>query len=136
MKANVKIEKEVDIKTIEVKAHVRYWEDATINGVTDEEGTLTPCREGDLWCPVIDIDTGIILNWEKGKTADVHFKVCDGGSYYLKDTDGNIVLSREQDYVPNNLIPGEYGDYIIMSIDENGKIADWEPSLDDFTTED
>jgi hypothetical protein len=134
MKATVTIEKEVDIKTIEVRAQV-YWEDATINGVEDTEGTLTPCREGDLWCPVIDIDSGIILNWTKGVKADIHFKVCDRGSYYLKDADGNVVLSRENDYVPNSLIPGEYGDYIIMTIDEDGKISNWSPSLDDFDNE-
>lgn len=132
MKATIKVEKEVDIKTVLVKAHVRYWEDATINGQMDEEGTLTPCREGDMWCPVIDIDTGVITNWTKGVTADVHFKVCDAGSYYLKDAEGNVVLKRENDYVPNSLIPGSFGDYIIMHIDENGKIANWSPSLDDF----
>lgn len=135
MKATVKVEKEVDIKTVHVEARVRYWEDATINGIIDEDGTLTPCRKGELWCPIIDIDTGIITNWTKGVTADVHFKVCDGGSYFLKDAEGNIVLSREDDYVPNGIIPGEYGDYIIMEIDENGKIANWEPSLNDFIEE-
>jgi hypothetical protein len=123
MKATVTIEKEVDIKMVEVRAHVRYWDDATINGVTDEEGTLTPCREGEMWCPIIDIDTGVITNWTKGVKANVHFKVCDGGSYFLKDANGKVVLSREDDYVPNELIPGSYGDYIEMSIDENGKIT-------------
>lgn len=132
MKSVITIEKEVDIKTVEVRAHVRHWEDATINGVEDEEGKLTPCREGDLWCPIIDMDSGVIRNWPKGTTASVHFKVCDGGSYFLKDADGNVVLSREDDYVPNELIPGSYGDYIEMQIDENGKIADWNPSLEDF----
>ena len=32
---------------IEVSAGVRYWEDATINGATDTDGTLTPMRKGD-----------------------------------------------------------------------------------------
>lgn len=127
MKATITVEKEVDIKTVHVEAHVRYWEDATINGVVDEDGTLTPCRKGELWCPVIDIDTGVITNWTKGVTASVHFKVCDAGSYFLKDAEGKIVLSIEGDYVPNKLIPGSYGDYIIMQIDENGKIANWNP---------
>lgn len=136
MKTTIKIEKEVDIKTVLVKANVRYWEDAVINGEPDEEGTLMPCREGDLWCPEIDIDTGVILNWQKGVMADIHFKVCDGGSYYLKDAEGNIVLKREDDYVPNELIPGSYGDYIIMEVDENGKISNWTPSLGDFGIED
>ena len=30
---------------IEASAEVRYWEDATINGATDTEGTLTPLRQ-------------------------------------------------------------------------------------------
>lgn len=135
MKITVTIEKEVDVKTVLVEVGVRYWEDAIINGVEDTEGNLTPCRKGELWCPEIDIDTGIIINWLKGIKAEVHFKVCDAGSYYVKDSEGNIVLSRKNDYVPNGLIPGEYGDYIIMQIDENGKIADWDPSLDDFMNE-
>ena len=32
LKAIVKIEQEVEIKTLEVVAQVRYWEDAEING--------------------------------------------------------------------------------------------------------
>jgi len=44
MKRTIKVEKEVDIKTLHVQANVRYWEDATVNGVEDEEGTLMPCR--------------------------------------------------------------------------------------------
>jgi hypothetical protein len=136
MKALLKIEKEVDVKTVLVKADVRYWEDAIINGVADEEGTLTPCRDVNLWCPEIDIDSGIILNWTKGIKADIHFKVCDAGSYYLKDAEGNIVLKREREYVPNKLIPGSWGDYIEMTIDEDGKIANWNPSLEDFLDED
>jgi hypothetical protein len=135
MKATIKIEKEVDIKTVLVEANVRYWEDAVIDGEPDEDGTKTPCRRVDLWCPEIDIDTGIITNWQKGVKAEIHFKVCDAGSYYLKDAEGNIVLKRENDYVPNELIPGSYGDYIEMEIDENGQIANWRPSLEDFDCE-
>lgn len=134
MKATITIEKEVDVKTVLVKAGV-YWEDATISGIEDTDGDRIPCRVGNLWCPEIDIDTGVIINWVKGVKASVHYKVCDSGSYYVKDADGNVVLSREDEYVPNDLIPGKYGDYIIMTIDENGKIAEWNPSLDDFMNE-
>lgn len=70
MKAKIKIEKEVELKTLSVKAGVRYWEDAEVNGVEDTDGTLIPCRNGDDWCPEIDIETGRILNWEQGKTAN------------------------------------------------------------------
>jgi hypothetical protein len=138
MKIKIKVEKEVDIKYCQVKANVRYWEDAEIDGVDDVEGDLTPCREGDLWCPCINIDTGVITNWEQGKKAKVHFKVCDAGSYYLQDEYGDNILAIEEDYVPNSLIPGEYGDYIIMVIDENGKITNWETPADlsDFLEKD
>lgn len=134
MKANIKIEKEVDIKILSVEAGVRYWEDATVNGEEDVNGDLIPCREGDLWCPIIDIDNGIILNWEQGTIANIHYKVCDCGSYYLKDEDNNVVMSIEEDYVPSIMCPekGGYGDYIIMNVDKNGKIQNWKIKLEDF----
>jgi hypothetical protein len=134
MKAKINTTKEVELKTIHVKANVRYWEDATINGVEDENGDLTPCREGDLWCPIIDIDTGIIQNWEQGKKADIHFKVCDQCSYELKDSDNVTHYSVEDEYVPNTLCPKErgYGDYIIMDIDVNGQIKNWRPEVSDL----
>ena len=34
---------------IEVSAEVRYWEDATINGTEDTDGTLTPLRKDACW---------------------------------------------------------------------------------------
>lgn len=133
MKTTIKVEKEVDIKFCQVKVEPRYWEDATVNGVEDVEGTLLPCINGKLWEPLIDIDNGVIVNWESGKRARVHFKVCDAGSYYLMDEDKNVILSIEDDYVPNKLIPGEYGDYIVMDIDEEGKIlGKWNPRFTDF----
>lgn len=138
MKAKVKIEKEVELKTLVVKAGVRYYEDATVNGVEDTEGDLIPCKQGELWCPIIDIDSGLITNWKQGVKAEVHYKVCDEGSYYLQDAEGNTVLSIEQDYVPKMMCPKEsgYGDYIIMDIDENGKIANFRQTLDGFVDED
>lgn len=32
---------------IQVSAQVRYWEDASVNGVFDDDGTLIPLRTGD-----------------------------------------------------------------------------------------
>ena len=131
-------EKQVEVKTLHVKAHVRYWEDAEINGVEDTDGTLTPCKEGELWCPIIDLDTGIILNWEQGKEAKIHFKVCDSGSYFIKNEKGYDVLLIEDDYVPSIMSPGGdgYGDYIIMNIDKYGRIENWKPDLSDFENRD
>lgn len=133
MKATVKIEKEVELKSLSVTANVRYWEDATINGVDDEEGTLTPCKKGECWCPEIDIETGKINNWVDGVVASIHFKVCDEGVYSLRDDQDNIVYEREG-YVPKCMSPKEpgYGDYIIMNINHEGFIEDWKFDPDDF----
>lgn len=112
-------------------------EDATVNGVEDKDGSLMPFMEGGKWCPVINFETGIIKDWPKGTTADIHYKVCDDGSYSLIDETGESVLAIIEDYVPSILSPKEngYGDYIIMDVDENGQIADWLPDITDFTNE-
>jgi len=84
-----------------------------------------------------DLDKGLIINWEKGKTASLHYKVCDAGTYKLTEENGDIIAEYDG-YVPDVLCPdGEgYGDYIIMSVDENGYIQNWEKECvyDDFET--
>jgi hypothetical protein len=133
MKATVKVTKEVEIKWLWVSAEVRHWEDATVNGIEDAEGTLIPCRKQDCWEPWIDIDTGIIKDWPKGTTAEIHYKVCDAGVYDLVDEKGDTIISVE-DYVPTCLCPEEqgFGDYIIMSVNEDGQIQGWKPFIDDL----
>ena len=135
MEATIKVEKTVQLTTLEVFANVRYWEDATINGVRDENEDLTPCKKGDLWCPIIEIDSGQITNWVKGTVADIHFKVCDQCAWGIKDENGQVLLKSEGDYVPGSLSPKEngYGDYIIMDIDADGFIKDWDFNISDFT---
>ncbi len=113
---------------IKVKAGVRYWEDATINGVADKDGALTPLRSGDYWCPVIRLSDGMVMDWPHGTTANIHFKVCDDGDYWLLDDQLQTVGKWGGYYVPDDfLCPGEtgYGDYIILKIDANGKIEGW-----------
>jgi Pyruvate/2-oxoacid:ferredoxin oxidoreductase delta subunit len=127
MKVEIKITKEVEVKIIAVNAEVRYWEDAKVDGIEDKEGDLIPCRNDEYWCPEIDIDSGIILNWEHGKNASLYYKVCDGCGFDIKDINGEIVYSREDGYVPSILCPKEagYGDYIIMDVSSDGKIQEW-----------
>lgn len=129
----IKTEKLVEVATLHVDAGVRYWEDTTVDGVDDEKGNLIPCREGDRWKPIIDLETGKIINWKKGITADIHYKVCDDGEYGIVDAEGNIIKTIEG-YVPNIMCPKDegYGDYIIMDVDENGFIADWKPDVSVF----
>ena len=45
-----------------VDARVRYWEDAEVNGVSDEEGELIPLKEDESLKPVIELATGRIQN--------------------------------------------------------------------------
>ena len=133
MKESFETMNEYDIKKLYVKAGVRYWEDSSINGVDDHKGDLIPCRDGDEWCPVIDIELGKIINWEKGVEADIHYKVCDDGQYTLEDINGEPIKEIEG-YVPNMMCPGGggFGDYIIMQIDEDGFISNWIPTFIGF----
>ncbi|MGK7213745.1 hypothetical protein ACSOTF_09550 [Acinetobacter baumannii] len=125
----------MNIKSLIVKAQVRYWEDSEINGVDDtEDGANVPCKNGDIWSPKIDVATGLIENWEPGKTAFIHYKVVDCCGFELINSEGQVVVSRDDGYVPRTLCPAEngYGDYIIMKIDSNGQIENWKFNLEDF----
>ena len=129
-------EKEVSILSVSVEP--RYWEDSTVNGIEDEGGLLIPCREEDLWCPEINLETGVILNWKQGIKANIHYKVCDAGEYILINKYG-VPIKEIEGYVPSIMCPenGGYGDYIIMNIDENGQIENWDNSdLSEFEEED
>lgn len=133
MKVELKIKKEFEVKYLQVEAGVRYWEDATVNGVEDEQGDLIPCRVGDYWKPLIEIETGKIINWVNRTTADIHYKVCDDGTYVILDED-KMIIKEIDGYVPRIMCPEEpgYGDYVIMKVDEDGLIANWNPILTDF----
>lgn len=74
-------------KNLIVSANVRYWEDAGINGAADGNGDI-PFRQGDLWKPVIELETGRVIDWPQGTEAKIHFKVCDQGEYWLEDAEG------------------------------------------------
>jgi hypothetical protein len=126
MKTKIKKEVDVDIKFLKVRAGVRYWEDASVNGIEDENGDLIPCRVDDDWCPIIDVETGVITNWEQGKKADIHYKICDDGNYYLLSESDEIIAEKDG-YVPDCLAIDDsgYGDYIILKVDENGLINNW-----------
>lgn len=133
-----KVKAEVDLKTLHIRAGVRYWEDAVVNGIEDNDGTLIPCREdkdADNWYPVIDIETGRIINWQEGTIADIHYKVCDDGDYYLFSDDKETPVIHKSGYVPDCVCAeGEgYGDYIKMHVDSKGFIRGWKFNIKDFT---
>jgi len=119
---------------IEVRAKVRYWEDAYVNGIEDADGALIPCKKGESWEPVIGLEDGAIAGWPEGTEADVHFKVCDAGEYWLLDDNQNRIAKWNGDYVPNDILcvnDNGYGDYIIFKIAACGKIVGWkQPGID------
>ena len=118
---------------IEVRPEVRYWEDATVDGVEDTDGKLIPLRVGDDWCPVIRLSDGAIQNWPEGVEASVHYKVCDAGEYWLLDENRGRVAKSAGYYVPDSFLchgDSGYGDYIIFNVGPNGKITGWvEPEV-------
>lgn len=127
----------IKAKYLEVLAGVRYWEDAEVNGVDDVEGNLIPFRQNDLWKPIIDIENGVILDWPQGMTANVHYKVCDEGKYYLLDENKNRIAQWRGYYVPDSfLCHGDqgFGDYIIFDVDQNGKIKNYQKPVVDRDT--
>lgn len=133
MQVKLVTEREVSVYYIGVVAGVRYWEDATVNGVEDTDGTLIPCRVCDLWRPAVDIVTGCIKGWPIGTTAKVHYKVCDAVKYYLVGAGGCRVAEYIGDYVPDEVLSvvDGFGDYIIWDIDANGHIDGWRtPTID------
>ena len=82
----------------------------------------------------IEVDTGRVLNWWGDKDFTLLDKVCYFGTYTLLDKDGNEVARIEQGYVPNDLIPGHYGEYIDMRISAEGVVTNWpeKPSVNQF----
>lgn len=143
MKLTVSVKRVVEVVYLRARCGVRYWEDATVNGERDSDGSRIRCRRGTAadndrlgggdWCPTIELATGRILDWPAGTTADIHYKVCDDGEYELLDADRNVVKALD-DYVPEIMCPGSpsYGDYVIMQIGPDGVIADWRVDLSDF----
>ena len=133
MKYTQKIEREVEVTHLVADMGVRYWEDGCVNDEPDDDDNpQMPLATKDGWKLVIALDTGAIVGWPQGVTAETHYKVCDAGVYALMN--GSEVVTRKDGYVPSMLAPmGEgYGDYVILSIGADGVIAGWKPNLHYF----
>lgn len=126
MKATVMKPVEIEIERVVVTLPVRY---------DDEDFPYDfPGRDGDDWRAAIMVGSGQILGWPEGKEAYMHMKVVDGGCYTLYAPNGERVGEIDRNYVPHGLIPGEYGDYVILDIGGDGVIKNWpeNPSVDEF----
>ncbi len=126
MKTKRLIEQVIDVATIFIEVPVRYEEEDIPNDF--------PLRAGDMWRATIDIDTGEVVGWPKGKSGRLSMNVCDEGIYALYDRDGKFLVRRKGDYVPHGVVPGEYGDYIQLEINEHGIVTNWpkQPNFDAF----
>lgn len=128
MKIKIKVEKEVNVKYVEVTLPVRYEKEDMTNDF--------PMRHGGVWAAMIEVDTGEIVGWPKGQEGSFYMKVCDSGTYELLDA-GMTTVAKLEGYVPNDLIPGEYGDYVHFKINKEGFITNWpeNPDLCEFFPE-
>lgn len=127
MNLELKTTKTVNVKYLKCSIGARYWEDGSVNGQEDTNGDLIPLRIGDYWCPIIDLDTGLIKDWPSDKAASVHYKSCDDNEFSLLDSDFNV-LHTQNSYVPDFLAINDdsFGDYVIMEINSDGQIIDWD----------
>lgn len=133
MKLKMTIEKEFDVRFLAVTAGIRYAEDVDVNGEQCNELSEIPLHDGKHWQVMINVDTGVIEDWPKGKTVEMNAKVCDDGTYSMLDANRQEIETLDG-YVLDCLSIGEngYGDYIIIDIDENGKIKNWKPKFPEF----
>ena len=128
MKLQITTRQEHDTNIMCCEIGVRYWEDASYydseTGIwidDDEDNPKIPCRTGETWRPIIDLNTNRILNWQPGVRYRTHYKCCD--CFYCKILDNlepPSLLREYEGYVPEGL--GEDGDYVIWEIDEDGTI--------------
>ena len=138
MTETVTVKKQVPVIYLNADIGVRYWEDAKVNGVEeDDDNPKIPLKNGDSWDITISLELGRILSWPKGVTADVHYKVCDAGVYRALDSSKQCVAMKDG-YVPSMLSPGRdgFGDYVIMKIDGDGIIEGWKADMSYFEEDD
>lgn len=129
MKAIIKAEKEVNIRSVSIDIAPRYIGDDDDDDIPTDFPGLDEAKKN--WRASVNVDTGQIAGWPKGDSREMHVKVCDAGRYTLYD-DNNVSIATIDGYVPNGLVPGSYGDYIELTIDENGIITNW-PENPDIT---
>ena len=131
MKIKIIKEVEVEARLIDVDAYVRYPEDISFEQNDNwydcnADNPECPCIEGHYWRPIININTGKIINWDAPIKCHVFAKVCDGFKCKIKGINGEDVFTYEG-YVPSFMAIEDngYGDYIDMIVEEDGTIKDW-----------
>ena len=129
MKVTVIEKSQVEIKSVLIDINPRHL---------DEEEKPVPMLIGDNWEVIVDLESGKIRDWPQGEEREYYWKICDAGSYHLLDESDKATLSINNNYVPNNLLPGEWGDYLDLKINSEGVITNWlsNPTAEDFYKDD
>lgn len=124
MLATVNVPKQIKINFVQITFPVR---------ASDGIPADFPMRTGNTWSAFVKIDSGEIVNWPTGKSGEIYEKVRDSGSYALITEEGER-FELYQEYVPHGVVPGEYGDYVELKIDETGRITNWpkDPDVSEF----
>ncbi len=126
MKVTVKLPTEIEISHVKIVAAVNYDEEEIPNDF--------PGRKGDTWHAMIELDTGKIVDWPAGRAEKMHLTVKDSGTYTLLAPDGKHLATRDENYVPHGVVPGQFGDTIEITINGDGVIAEWpkKPDIEQF----
>nr|DAP10544.1 MAG TPA: hypothetical protein [Caudoviricetes sp.] len=127
----VTVYKPVELEIHTVKIEVELHDDVSeslAKHLFNDDGKL------DL---LIEVDTGKVVSWQGSEPVNIHDKVRDNGVYTLFGSDGLEVVKIDNYSVPNNLIPGDYGDYINLEINSDGFVTNWPkyPSVLEFFPE-
>jgi len=123
MKVTVKKPVELDIRFVHI----------VVPNDHDDIPAGTPGLSGRMWSVMVDIETGQIQDWPNdAKPVDFYVKVTDRGSYSFLDENHKLLMDLIQYYAPNEIVPGEYGDYIDIEINEKGVITNWSPNVSEF----
>lgn len=115
----VEVLKPVEIEVHTVKINVKLYDD-----VTENIPNFLLNKHGEFEIE-IEVDTGKVVNWSGVESIQIFDKVCDCGTYTLFDKNGSRIVEVINDYVPNDLIPGNYGDYIDLQINMDGVVTNW-----------
>lgn len=88
-------QEQIDLSIMFCTIGVRFWEDASywnpefnVWVEDDEDNPTIPCKEGNVWKPVIDIDSN-------GKKYKVHYKCCDEFYCTIQNPEPERVITLE-----------------------------------------
>lgn len=117
IKAMFTVREEREILAVRLELPVRYEEEDIPNDF--------PGRNGKSLVMVYDVISagkGKVRDWPADRgDFDLHMKVTDEGSFYVLGEGDKELFAVKEYYVPD-WVPGEYGDYVIMSIAADGSI--------------